>query len=120
APELEEQGLVALAARVYATGEPFRASELTATLTLPDGQSREGYFSCVMHPLRDASGRIDGVIAFAFEMTAQVSARKLEQIARERAERAVTMLTSLHAVTTSLARAITAAEAAEVIIDEGI
>src|SRR3954471_2353783 len=45
APELDAQGIVAIAARVRETGEPFRSEELTASLMQQDGSAREASFS---------------------------------------------------------------------------
>ncbi len=85
APELEEQGLIDLLDRVYATGEPFVGSEYPAKIDRGGGRLEEGYFNFVYQPMRDSSGAVDGILAHGIEVTEQVQARKRIQELAEQA-----------------------------------
>jgi len=85
APELAAQGLLALLDRVYQTGEPFVGAEVPLRLQ-PVGAAEvgEAFVNGMYQPLRDAGGRIEGVLAFAYEVTDQVLARRrAESLAAE-------------------------------------
>ncbi len=83
-PEAESDGFLALLDRVYRTGEAFSATEMPLRLAQPDGTERELFINFVYQPTRDAQGNIDGIVGFAFDVTAQVLARrKLEALAQE-------------------------------------
>jgi PAS domain S-box-containing protein len=70
-PQLHE-----LVEQVYRTGETFRGTEFPARLTDENGVARDAYLNGAYVALRDARGEIDGVAAFAYEVTDQVVARK--------------------------------------------
>lgn len=83
-PELEAQGLLRLLEHVLHTGEPFVGSEIPLRMRGADGRERELYINGTYQPLRTGDGSIDGVMAFAYEVTEQVLARKkVEQSERE-------------------------------------
>lgn len=83
-PEAETDGFLALLDRVYRTGEPFSTTEMPLRLAQPDGTVRELFINFVYQATRDAQGDIDGIAGFAFEVTAQVLARrKIEALAEE-------------------------------------
>lgn len=76
-PSAREQGLIAIADRVYATGEPFHATEAPFWDDRDgDGIPEEHYFNVAMVPYRDVSGRVDGVILFTIDVTDLVLARR--------------------------------------------
>ncbi|WPB77614.1 ATP-binding protein [Archangium violaceum] len=77
-PEAERQGVVALLDRVYATGKVVVANEMPLSLTQSDGSVRKFFLNFVYQPTRDTSGRIDGIVAFGFDVTAFVHAREQE------------------------------------------
>lgn len=80
-PEIEAQGLLALLREVYATGKPFVASEFPVKVPSRDHTI---YLNGTYQPLRGPSGNIEGVMAFAYEVTEQVLARqRLEAMAEE-------------------------------------
>ena len=87
-PELEGQGFFEIIDEVYATGEPFVGRELPVRWDpLGNGQMTEGFFNVVYQPLRDADGRISGILSHSVEVTEQVRARqeverKAEELAR--------------------------------------
>lgn len=66
---------------VLETGEPFSATEVPALLDLNgSGILEESYWNVVYHPVRSATGTIDGVMTFDLEVTEQVlTRRKLEE-----------------------------------------
>jgi PAS domain S-box-containing protein len=74
-PEFEAQGLLAALDKVYQSGELFVGTEIPVTLTTPEGE-KTIYVNGVYQPLRAPDGSIDGVMAFAYEVTAQVVARR--------------------------------------------
>jgi len=61
--------------QVYRTGEPRRATEAHTVVTLPNGSTQEAYYNTAILPLRDADGRIDGVVYHAVDVTDLVRAR---------------------------------------------
>ena len=62
--------------QVFRTGEARRATEAHAVVTLPNGTTQEAYYNSAILPLRDAEGRIDGVVYHAVDVTDLVRARK--------------------------------------------
>ena len=87
-PELDAQGLSALARRVLETGEPLIASELPVELDDARGRRRV-YLSGTYQPLRGDDGAIEGMMAFAYDVTAQVEARQRVEALAEDLARAV-------------------------------
>ncbi|WNG36383.1 PAS domain-containing protein [Archangium violaceum] len=86
--ELEGQSLLEVLDRVYVTGSPFVLEQVSLWVEGPNGQREEHLFHLTCQPLRNAVGRVDGVAAFAFEISAQVRARWMAEQARDRAEEA--------------------------------
>jgi PAS domain S-box-containing protein len=89
-PELVTQGLIAMLDRVYATGEPYAASDLRLHLQRrPEAAPEARYLDLVFIALRDADGSITGLLGHGVDQTH----RKLAEIAlhdsRERFEKIV-------------------------------
>ncbi|WP_375417704.1 PAS domain-containing protein [uncultured Hymenobacter sp.] len=84
-PVAGEQGILALLDRVYQTGEPFYGHEREVQLpSSPPDNGKRRFINAVYHPLRDAQGRIDGVLDFSYDVTEQVRARRqVEQLNQE-------------------------------------
>lgn len=77
-PELEGSGFWELLDQVYATGSPYMGREQKARLRSGPGEELANkYFDFVYQPLRDAQGRVEGVLVHAVEVTEQVQARML-------------------------------------------
>ena len=75
-PEAASQAVVEHFERVYATGEPLVLSEHPIVLDRHgDGTLEKYYFNLVLQPWFDGDGAVAGVMAFGFEVTAQVRAR---------------------------------------------
>jgi ActR/RegA family two-component response regulator len=91
-PEIVEQGFVALADRVYTSGQPFAAREVPGRVARrADGALDEGYFDVVLQPYRDLHGQVAGIVQFDLDVTKQVRARQraeqlAEQLVAERAQ----------------------------------
>ncbi|MCP3136641.1 ATP-binding protein [Pyxidicoccus sp. QH1ED-7-1] len=82
--ETVDQGLFDILDRVYATGEPFTGHALPLRFAQPDGSKRETFLNLVYQATRDASGRVDGVAGFGFDVTDLVHARqRAEALAAE-------------------------------------
>lgn len=76
-PELRGQEVETLLERVFRTGVPYYANELKVELDRAgNGTLEDVYFVFVYTPLRRASGSIEGVMVFAYEVTEQVLARQ--------------------------------------------
>ena len=95
-PELAGSGIFEALDRVYATGEPWIAPESPLPYD-KDGTGRleEAWFTIRLEPVRDAAGRVVGVLNFSLDVTDQVRARReVERLlaesegARAQAERA--------------------------------
>ena len=85
-PEIAEQGVLALLDSVYQTGEPSYQQELEVWLDFTGtGQPPQQLFlNAYFHPLRDAQGRVEGILDFSYNVTEQVLARrKAEQLNQE-------------------------------------
>lgn len=80
-PEVEQQGYVQMFREVYRSGEPFLAAEAKIDLE-EQGSVREGYFDLAVMPMRNASGEVEAVLSFAYEVTEKVATRlELERLA---------------------------------------
>ncbi len=76
-PELEGQGIFELLDEVYQRGVPYTATARKVVLDRgPNGKPEEVYFDFVYQPIRDASGRVEGILIHAVDVTQQVIARK--------------------------------------------
>lgn len=76
-PELAGQPILATLDRVYATGEPHVDTEApVASDATGTGSAQQHHYSYVFEPLRDAAGRVDGVMVHAFDVTPQVETRR--------------------------------------------
>src|SRR3546814_7362383 len=61
-PELEGQGFYEWMDKVYATGERFVAERLPIRLDYPGAQSGQRYLDFIYEPVKDESGRVDGIL----------------------------------------------------------
>jgi PAS domain S-box-containing protein len=77
-PELNDQRIPELLRRVLETGERVDAKEYLIRLdTDGSGELRDTFWDFSYLPLRDAEGRIEGVMTFDVDVTAQVLARRM-------------------------------------------
>ena len=73
---------------IIETGQPFYASEFGIVLNRY-GTDEQCYFNLAYEPLKEADGRINGLMVVAHEVTGQVMARKKIEEAEERARLAI-------------------------------
>ena len=92
-PEVEGQGFFELLDRVYRSGEPFFGQEMPVRLQREPGAPREERnVDFVYQPMRDAEGRVTGLIAHGVDVTDQVRARRaLEETSRAKSDFLATM-----------------------------
>ncbi|WP_375435007.1 PAS domain-containing protein [uncultured Hymenobacter sp.] len=82
-PETVASGVVALLDRVYETGETYFGEELPLLVARPDGQPPEQmYFTFTYQALRE-NGQIVGISTFAYNVAAQVQARRQREAERQ-------------------------------------
>ncbi|HVL65192.1 MAG TPA: PAS domain-containing protein, partial [Actinomycetota bacterium] len=74
-PEVESQGYIDLFEQIYATGEPFYGTESPVILE-SDGGSRLRHFDLALLPMRDAQGRVNSILSFAYEVSEKVENRR--------------------------------------------
>ncbi|MBD1395746.1 PAS domain-containing protein [Pontibacter sp. JH31] len=75
-PELKGQGIVHLLNQVYETGESVYAVEMKVQLDHANtGHLGENYYNFTYQPVRNLQGIIEGIMVFAYQVTAQVEAR---------------------------------------------
>jgi signal transduction histidine kinase len=88
-PDLEGQPYFALLDEVHRTGEAYLGEEERVLLRRSaDGPPEPVYLNFVYHPLRDASGRVDGIFVHGVDVTDMVHARHEIEVARAAAEAA--------------------------------
>lgn len=76
-PELVDQGVVAILDRVYATGEPFIASDFPFKIQHNPGEPlTTHYVDTVYQPLRDSDGNVVGIWAEGYDITLHHAARE--------------------------------------------
>jgi signal transduction histidine kinase len=84
-PEVASTVLPGILDRVYQTGEPFMTNELRVAVVRDDRTTMDRYFRFNLEPMRDAAGKVYGMLAVAADVTDQVRARHtLEKTHAER------------------------------------
>lgn len=74
-PELVGQPFIPLLQEVYRTGIPYHADQQEATLVL-DGVPTTNWYNFTYKPLRDAEGKVFGVLHAAIDVTRQVQLQR--------------------------------------------
>ncbi len=83
-PELEGQPFFAALDQAYQTGIPFVGREVKATFNRGPGKTPdEAYVDCVYQPIKNAHGKIEGLLIHTVEVTEQVLARRAVEAAHE-------------------------------------
>ena len=86
-PELVKQGFAALLDQVYATGEPLSGTAVRADWDEDgDGRMETHLVDYVYQPLRDAAGRVSGVVAHVTDVGERERASRERDEARREAE----------------------------------
>jgi len=89
-PELAEQGFREMVDAAYRSGEPLIVNEVPAAVDRSGtGELEVGYYNLVIQPLRDAEGRVDGLLSHSIDVTGQVVARREVERLEERLRLAV-------------------------------
>jgi len=103
-PELVSQEYFEHLTQVYASGQPYIGHEMPARLDRRgDGQLQEEYLEVVLQPLRNAHGEVDGIFAYAVEVTEYVRARqRMEELDRLKEEFIATASHDLKSPLTSI------------------
>ncbi|WP_375433953.1 PAS domain S-box protein [uncultured Hymenobacter sp.] len=80
-PELRGQNFFQLLDSVYRTGDTYHGREQVAYIDRDNtGQLFSYYFNFIYQAIRNAAGRVEGILIFAYDVTEQVLARQqLEQ-----------------------------------------
>ena len=81
-PEMVAKGLLARLDHVYQTGETYKEDEWPLLLPQPEGPPRQLYFSFTYQALRE-QGEVVGISTFAYDVTAQVQARRVIEQQRQ-------------------------------------
>jgi PAS domain S-box-containing protein len=92
-PEVAATGVFEFFDRVYATGEPWDATEVLLPYDRTgEGRVMDAWFRVRLEPMRDAEERVVGILNFSLEITEQVRARhQVERLLAE-SERAASAL----------------------------
>ena len=91
-PELAGQGIYELLDRVYTTGDPHVGKALKVMVVRDSGMLEECFFDFVYEPMRDTTGRIDGIAVVAFDVTDLVRARREAELANRTKDEFLAML----------------------------
>ncbi|MDO7845082.1 PAS domain-containing protein [Hymenobacter sp. M29] len=75
-PEVVEQGFIQVLDQVYATGQPYLGREVAVILHPPGQPTAQHYLDLTYQPLTDGQGRVQGILVFAVDVTAQVRTRR--------------------------------------------
>lgn len=81
-PEIQEEILDILKG-VFNTGKSYSAVEFPIQLNWGQAKLSTKYFNFIYEPFRNVSNEVEGIIAFGYEVTAQVQARNLIENERE-------------------------------------
>ena len=74
-PEMVAQGFIELLDDVYRTGEAYVGRETLIKFQPPGGSAAAYFLDFTCQPLRDSTGEVTGVLAFAVDVTEQVRTR---------------------------------------------
>ncbi|MCY1036250.1 PAS domain-containing protein [Corallococcus sp. BB11-1] len=84
-PELVPQGFLKLLDDVYQTGTPYIGRETHVRFARKGhGELEDAYVDFVYQPLRDAQGKVDGIVVFGFDITEPVQARRRAEALAEK------------------------------------
>lgn len=80
-PELQGQQIYGLMDEVYRSGKSFYAHEMLVQLDHENtgGALGQSYFNFIYQATRNLAGEIDGILTFAYDVTAQIQARQQVQ-----------------------------------------
>jgi PAS domain S-box-containing protein len=73
-PDLSGQAFFALLDKVYASGKPFAARDMSISLK---GDADERFLDFLYHPIRDENGQVTGIFAGGYDVSERVRAKAL-------------------------------------------
>jgi signal transduction histidine kinase len=118
-PEHAGTGIYELLDRVYATGEPFEATELPAKVDRHGtGTPEDGYFNFIYQPIRNPAGVVTGVLSIATDVTDLVKARREAERLYEAERRARASAERLQRLAVALSEATTTEDALAAVVRE--
>ncbi|WP_162910447.1 PAS domain-containing sensor histidine kinase [Hymenobacter oligotrophus] len=83
-PELADQPLMDILHHVYTTGQPFQGREVLVPLArTAEGPVEDIYFDLTYQARFNEEGQIDGFVTYAYDVTAQVLARRDREMRQE-------------------------------------
>jgi len=84
-PELKGQAIIDILDEVYRTGQSFEGREWVIPLKKEgSGELENRYFNFIYQPRFSTYGKVDGIMAFGFEVTDMVKAREMLQSSEKR------------------------------------
>lgn len=85
-PELKQQGIFEILDNVYKTGNAFIGKEKTIKLnTETAGKTKDIVLNFVFQPYSDTNGKVQGIIAYASDITSLVNKRKrIEELSKQK------------------------------------
>ena len=123
-PEVAGQGLYEVFDRVYATGESWSGPETHLRYDRRGLGIEDAWFDLRYDPVRDADGRVTGILNFSVDVTDQVRARReverllaAERAARAAAEAAAARAALMQDLTAALSQALTREQVAAVVVE---
>jgi PAS domain S-box-containing protein len=87
--------ILAIFDSAYVNERPQFGRELLIPIVYATGHVEEKYWNLVCQPRRNLEGKVDGVLAFAFEVTEQVRARQEVEARREEARQSAEQLQAI-------------------------
>lgn len=86
-PELEDTPIPTILGQVYRTGETFVAQEMSLKVARHQGGPLEEiYCTFTYQARRNGQGTVDGIMAFVYEVTEQVKARRVIEESEQQAQ----------------------------------
>ncbi len=86
-PEADSKEYFDLLDQIVATGEPYTGQEVKVVMGhSEDGTPIENYFNFVYQPAHDATGKVDGILVHAVDVSEQVVARENFKTSQQRLE----------------------------------
>ena len=80
-PETQEQGIIARLDEVYRTGQPYYGPQTEVWLDFArTGEREQVFLDLFFYPLRDAGGRVNGLLDFSYDVTQPVRLARREQV----------------------------------------
>lgn len=84
-PELAGTPVLDMVNKVYQTGKTYEGREIPISVARHEGGPlQKNYYNFIYQPRFNKEGKTDGIMAFAYDVTAQVMARKVTEESAER------------------------------------